>query len=550
MSKPKMILVVLFLWLFSGLLSASGQDEYVYYVPHVVKYPEYYWSNHASTVILINATEDGTDYELDLDGDGVYENQVTGMLAGSYDSYYCTNWPSPQGTLATGASVRSNFPVELSYRISMNHFGTYDSGFMITDLRPVSSWGDRFMVGADSGYLYIFAASGATVTVTPPGQSPSSYSIAAGTNVRLLNPKAGTTIDSSIPVYVLGVNCQSDQHFPWMYNVLPLSAIGNDYYHDSNYGEVDLSTPIPTLPKLWLTATTAGTVIHIDENKDSIPDHSYTLETGETAVHSSPAKGSHIWSAEKFYVVHTENWAVAPRGKYGGAATEYIPSSSYGKKYGLFKWVHGPNLPDTDPHIFIVAAKNNTRVDIDFGWDGSDITNTLDAGNTWLVNWPVDKSLSASIISDKAIQVVLRSDFAHHDHPGVNVAFTPFPLDIQQEIEAAIDIHPDTLNRKSKGKWVTAYIQLPEGYDPEDIAIDTVMISAIDDNPVAEPLLAASSPTGTGDYNGDCIADLMVKFDRKTLIRMVSPGNCKITVTGALNDDTTFIGSDTVKVIH
>jgi hypothetical protein len=36
-------------------------------------------------------------------------------------------------------------------------------------------------------------------------------------------------------------------------------------------------------------------------------------------------------------------------------------------------------------------------------------------------------------------------------------------------IPAAIDIDPDTLNLKSKGKWVTAYIQLPPGYGVEHV---------------------------------------------------------------------------------
>ncbi|MBW2742309.1 MAG: hypothetical protein JRE64_26535 [Deltaproteobacteria bacterium] len=42
-----------------------------------------------------------------------------------------------------------------------------------------------------------------------------------------------------------------------------------------------------------------------------------------------------------------------------------------------------------------------------------------------------------------------------------------------------IDIHPDTLNKKSKGKYITCYIELPEAYSVEDIDIDTVMLKAL-----------------------------------------------------------------------
>ena len=43
-------------------------------------------------------------------------------------------------------------------------------------------------------------------------------------------------------------------------------------------------------------------------------------------------------------------------------------------------------------------------------------------------------------------------------------------------IEAEVNIDPDTLNVKSKGKWITAYIELPEGYDVNDIDINTVKL--------------------------------------------------------------------------
>jgi hypothetical protein len=39
-----------------------------------------------------------------------------------------------------------------------------------------------------------------------------------------------------------------------------------------------------------------------------------------------------------------------------------------------------------------------------------------------------------------------------------------------------IDIDPDTLNLKSKIKWVTAYIELPGGYDVADIDVGTVKL--------------------------------------------------------------------------
>jgi len=59
---------------------------------------------------------------------------------------------------------------------------------------------------------------------------------------------------------------------------------------------------------------------------------------------------------------------------------------------------------------------------------------------------------------------------------------------------------------KSKGKWITAIIELPYGYDLNDIDIQTIKLK---DTVPAEP-----KPTSVGDHNGNGIPDMMVKFDR------------------------------------
>ena len=548
--KLYVFFVLTVLWLFTGMFSAAAQGEYLYYVPHVVSYPEFYPANHAYTCLYLTVTRDDTNYDLDLDGDGVYENTYSGLAAGTYEAFYRTNWPSPNGTLATGASIRSDHPLHVLLWFGENDFGTYDSGFLKTSLLPVHQWGEEFVVAANSNYLYIFAASSATAVVTPPGQASVNYVISPRTNVKLSGITAGTTVTADSPVYVLAVNCGTDQNFPWMYNVLPLSMIGNEYFHDSTYGEVDLSWTWPTDPKLWITSVANGTDVYIDEDNDDVPDFTYYLDAGESFTFPNPVQGTHILSNRDIYVVNVENWAAAFRGHYGGAATEYLPVSLYGTEYGLYRSTHGANLPDTDPHIFIVASNNDTSVEIDFGWDGIDLSNTLDRGGVWTVNWPVDLPYTAHIQSTKGIQVIFRTDFAHHDHPGVNCAYAVYSLSVPRPVQAVIDIHPNTLNRKSQGKWVTAYIELPEGYNVEDIVVDTVAVTGMDGVPVDPPLSAQSSPSCIGDYDSDGVPDLMVKFSRNDLIELLTPGDRVVTVSGSLNDETALEGNDTLTVIH
>ncbi len=116
-------------------------------------------------------------------------------------------------------------------------------------------------------------------------------------------------------------------------------------------------------------------------------------------------------------------------------------------------------------------------------------------------------------------------------------------LQIPDVIQAVIDIDPDTLNLNSKGKWITCYIELPGNYDVEDIDVSTIKLN--------DEVPAESRPTGVGDCDDDGIAELMVKFDISAVQEILEAGDeVEITVTGELNDDTKFEGSDTIRVIN
>jgi probable HAF family extracellular repeat protein len=107
-----------------------------------------------------------------------------------------------------------------------------------------------------------------------------------------------------------------------------------------------------------------------------------------------------------------------------------------------------------------------------------------------------------------------------------------------------IDIHPDTLNKKSKGKYITCYIELPEAYSVEDIDIDTVMLSVN-----GSSISAELSPTEIGDYNDNGIPDFMVKFDRQSVQDACGTGAVEMILNCQTYDETNFEGSDTVLAI-
>src|SRR3989304_5148936 len=109
-------------------------------------------------------------------------------------------------------------------------------------------------------------------------------------------------------------------------------------------------------------------------------------------------------------------------------------------------------------------------------------------------------------------------------------------------ISATIDVDPNTLNLKSNGQWITAYITLPEGYSVEDILLETVEVDGIS---------AAWSDIQNSVY--------MAKFDRATVQTYLTNEpdyetapkfyDITLTVTGGLTDGTLFEGTDTITVI-
>lgn len=112
---------------------------------------------------------------------------------------------------------------------------------------------------------------------------------------------------------------------------------------------------------------------------------------------------------------------------------------------------------------------------------------------------------------------------------------------------AEIDLDPNTLNLKSKGEWITTYIELPEGYDVVDIDVSSILMN------YTIPVGVEDS-TMIGDYDSDGNSDLMVKFNRTIVSEFLLSqgtmyGNVTLTITGELFDGTPFEGPCIIKVL-
>ena len=115
---------------------------------------------------------------------------------------------------------------------------------------------------------------------------------------------------------------------------------------------------------------------------------------------------------------------------------------------------------------------------------------------------------------------------------------------------ATVDINPNTLNKQSNGRWITCYIELPEGYDVADIDASSVLLND-EVQPELNPKYGfVRSPAGyLMDHDSDGITERMLKFDRSEVASILEAGNAvEVTVTGDVGEFL-FEGSDTIRVI-
>ena len=165
------------------------------------------------------------------------------------------------------------------------------------------------------------------------------------------------------------------------------------------------------------------------------------------------------------------------------------------------------------------------------------------------ISWQLDDYSSTALSSDALpITPPVLEDWI--DHPCELVITFGFKgasaicadvtsVELAPDIQAEIDIDPNTLNLQSKGKWLTCRIWLPEGYDVADIEPNSVQLEN-EPNAVDADWLWFDEQQQVA----------MAKFDRVEVQCILEVGQAELTVTGRLLDGTTFEGTDVIRVIN
>lgn len=113
------------------------------------------------------------------------------------------------------------------------------------------------------------------------------------------------------------------------------------------------------------------------------------------------------------------------------------------------------------------------------------------------------------------------------------------------QTKTVIDFDPDTFNIKSGNGKATVYIELSDGFDVGTIDMTTIKLNGV---------AALEKPTSVGDYDNDGIPNLMVKFDRSTIIKTLPQegDSATIAITGKAihkGNRLSFKGEDTIKIV-
>jgi len=103
-----------------------------------------------------------------------------------------------------------------------------------------------------------------------------------------------------------------------------------------------------------------------------------------------------------------------------------------------------------------------------------------------------------------------------------------------------LTLDPGTINPRSNGPWVTAYIE-PVGFNASDIVASSLRLAT---TLTADPKFAKIV-----DHDGDGLPELAVHFSRQAFAALVGVGATSVELTGTLVTGETLSGSAQIRVL-
>jgi hypothetical protein len=210
------------------------------------------------------------------------------------------------------------------------------------------------------------------------------------------------------------------------------------------------------------------------------------------------------------------------------------------------------SIDNSPGNFFSLDLDSNERPHVSYQCAERNLKHAYWNGSAWNIE-VVDNMTGVGTLSSMRIDDHDDIHISYSDRSDPKIAYVKYASTKELptgEIITTIDIDPDTLNLKSKGKFITAYIEL-EGADVRDINASSILL-----NGAISPILdekygfVTSEDSFIVDHDGDGIMERMVKFDRAEVERTLTPGDDVILIiSGSLYNRVEFEGSDRVRVI-
>lgn len=107
-------------------------------------------------------------------------------------------------------------------------------------------------------------------------------------------------------------------------------------------------------------------------------------------------------------------------------------------------------------------------------------------------------------------------------------------------VPATVQVSPEVMSLKRNGRWLTSYIELPNGYSVGDIDVSTIRLNY--------EVCAEAKPIAVGDHDNDYVLDLMVKFSVAEIPAISNIGKVELTITGQVKGNL-FKGFDKITIV-
>jgi uncharacterized repeat protein (TIGR01451 family) len=322
------------------------------------------FTDFARTYVLIQATEDNTTLQLDLDGNGTFDNfctnntyprgvctpgnQVILNRGQSFllDRYAVSNQGAPLNIVRTGTVIRGSSTLQVKYiagnpaqTYRARGFSAFPRGYWTTDYyAPLDQPNPAGPNGARNSDYYLYNPNSAPITVNWESRTGSnSFTIPAGATVSFrAQPGAVLPVDSGLyfrstsVFWGVGVGDALQDLYEWGFSLLPSTMMYTEHFlgwaPDCNPSNPELNC---TDMGVFLTVAQDNTRVFVDTNGDGTPDQTYTLDRLQTVYITAPNDGdlsnTHFWATGPFTMAYGQDAATARTpGPPGGMDLGYV----------------------------------------------------------------------------------------------------------------------------------------------------------------------------------------------------------------------------------